>query len=165
MRQRDAANPLKSYPVLAVAIRGRPVIYERPIMTPAEYRSERNRLERKVQSIIKPLLYPSGYRKNPMTPASRALLIWVPHSTAGVALQKTYQLKGGFVIQSFDGFTEDGVIVDATGYGLATVFWKGIPMEDLFRLTVWLARNSSKLLGPTKDTKPAPTKPAAEPNF
>jgi hypothetical protein len=114
-------------------------------MTPKEFRAERNKLERAVKAQLAPYLYPSGYRLGPIG-QSRPLLLWVPRDKKGELLRKKFKLQGALLLhEGFEGFTEEGVIDDSYGHGLSTVFWKGIPIEDLFRLNNWLTRMLPKL--------------------
>lgn len=125
-------------------------------MTPKEFAAERNKLVRAVKAKIKPLLYPSGYRKGPVG-NSRALQVWVPPESRKGTNPKTFKIKGLFLLQDgFEGFTEDGVIVDAFGGGLVTTYWEGIPIEDLYRIDRWLIRMLPKYLENKKAKANAP---------
>lgn len=114
-------------------------------MTPTDYRKERGALERQIEALIAPYLYESGYRRRAFAQDRQMLRLWVPRNLAGKLTNKTYTLLGGFVVTTFEGFTEDGVITDAEGGGLATVSWASLPLEDLFRLAAWLERMLPKL--------------------
>lgn len=115
-------------------------------MTPKEFSAEKNKLLRAIKARIKPLLYPSGYQTGSLA-KRRPLLLWVPPLKRPSDIRKKIKIRGLFIFEEgFEGFTEDGVIADSYGGGLATVYWKGIPIEDLYRINCWLARMQPKLL-------------------
>lgn len=114
-------------------------------MTPANFTKQRKALVKAIIAQIKPFLWKSRYVRHTGRGESRPLLIWVPRDANGKPLDKTYKLKGGFVLQEFEGFSEDGVITDSYGGGLATVYWGGLPIEDLYRLNQWMLRMLPKL--------------------
>lgn len=114
-------------------------------MTPAQFNKERKALVSAVLAQVKPFFYESGYVKYAATDRREALRVWVPRGADGKPTMKSYTLKGGFVVITFEGFTEEGVITDAFGHGLVTTYWDGIPIEDLYRLNQWMQRMMPKL--------------------
>lgn len=115
-------------------------------MTPAEYSKERNTLQRKLQKLLRPHLKPSGYVRNPVT--REMLKLWVPRDKKGEITNKSYKLRGGFVVQEIEGFTQDGVIVDGVVCpcgGIRTTAWSDMPLEDLYRLANWVDQWLPKL--------------------
>lgn len=114
-------------------------------MTPIEFSKERNALVAVLKKAIKPFLYESGYIKGFGGDNKRPLKLWVPRDAKGKVTNKAYTLLNGFVIAEFEGFTEDGVIIDAFGHGLVTKDWPAIPIEDLYRLSNWVERMLPKL--------------------
>jgi hypothetical protein len=122
-------------------------------MTPVEFVKERKALQRKVEKMLRPHLKPSGYVRNPVT--HEMLKLWVPRDKKGEATYKSYKLRGGFVVQEMEGFTQDGVIVDGVVCpcgGISTTAWSCMPIEDLYRLANWMEQWLPKLT----HTAPAP---------
>lgn len=113
-------------------------------MTPTGYSAERRKLIRALKKTIAPYLRNSGYAHREANGVTRPLKLWVPRDGSGEPTGKTYRLPRGFVVTSFEGFTEEGVITDSYGGGLVTTFWDGMPIEDLFRLQNWM----NKMLPP-----------------
>jgi hypothetical protein len=115
-------------------------------MTPVEFSQQRKALQRKVEKLIRPHLKPSGYVRNPET--REPLKLWVPRDKEGKLTCKSYKLRGGFVVQEIEGFSQDGVIVDGVVCpcgGLATTIWSAMPIEDLYRLANWMEQWLPKL--------------------
>ena len=106
-------------------------------MTPQEFRAERKKLERAIKAQIAPLLYPTAYCLGNIG-ESRPLLVWVPRDKKGNLSMRKIKLKGGLLLREFEGFTEEGAIYDTHGNTLSTMYWKDIPIEDLFRLNKWM---------------------------
>lgn len=80
-------------------------------------------LLRKIRQALEPKLYESGYRVGPLG-ASR------PYRIAPLASPRNL---GGFVVDSVEGFAEDGV-VEEFYVGCVTIRWRAIPTEDLARV-------------------------------
>jgi hypothetical protein len=115
-------------------------------MTPTEFTKERKSLQGKVVKMLRPHLKPSGYVRNPTT--REPLKLFVFRDGKGELTKKAYKLRGGFVIQEMEGFTQDGVITDGVLYpcgGLSTTAWSCMPIEDLYRLANWLEQWLPKL--------------------
>lgn len=112
-------------------------------MTPIQFSKERQTLQRKVQQMLRPHLKPSGYVRNSAT--REPLKLWVPRDKKGEATNKAYKLRGGFIVQEIEGFTQDGVIVDSFAGGLKTTAWSCMPIEDLYRLANWIEKWLPKL--------------------
>lgn len=108
-------------------------------MNPVEYKKSRAQLTSVLKRLIRPHLQPSGYRDGPVG-ASKPLNLWVPRKPNGRPTMKSFSLKGGFVVNEFEGFTAQGVIVDAFAGGLVTMEYGGMPIEGLYRLHQWALR-------------------------
>lgn len=108
----------------------------------------RRGLLREVKALLEPHLWNSGYSK-PLNPKQgifgekRPLRVWLPADKKGKVTFRDWPI-GGLVIEELQGFTEDGVIVDAAGGGLVTAYWRGIPTEDLALLVRWLKKHLPK---------------------
>lgn len=114
-------------------------------MTPAEFVKERKALVKSILAQVKPFFWASGYVKHPATDRREYVQLWVPRSESGKYTEKSYTLKGGMVLDTFEGFTDEGVITDGFAGGLVTTYWEGIPIEDLYRLNQWMLRMMPKL--------------------
>lgn len=104
----------------------------------------RRAILREIQVMIEPHLWESGYRtaldpRKGILGGSRPLRLWMPRDRKGTVVDRDWAL-GGYVLETIQGVTEDGVIVDGAGGGLVTERWEGIPVEDLIRLQSWLRR-------------------------
>jgi hypothetical protein len=113
-------------------------------MTPAEFTRERKALLKAILAQIKPFFWVSGYVRNPATDRRENVPLWVPRNAKGELTLKSYSLKGGMVIDTFEGFTDEGVITDGTGGGMVTTYWHGIPIEDLYRLNQWAGAHAAQ---------------------
>lgn len=104
----------------------------------------RQAIVREIRRMIDPHLRDSGYRKA-LDPAkgilggSRPLRLWVPCDARGNVIDRKWAI-GGFVLDTIEGVTEDGVMTDGFAGGLVTTYWAGIPIEDLIKLQAWLSR-------------------------
>lgn len=87
-------------------------------------------LLRKLRAVLAQILRPCGYLTGPLHD-TRPLLAYAFRDRKGKLTTKRVR---GFVVQSFMGFTEEGIIDDAYGGGLSTICWSGIPTEDLEKL-------------------------------
>ena len=114
-------------------------------MTPAEFVKERKALVKSILAQVKPFFWASGYVKHPATDRREYVQLWVPRDVKGKYTEKSYSLKGGMVLDTFEGFTDEGVITDGFAGGLVTTYWEGIPIEDLYRLNQWMLRMMPKL--------------------
>jgi hypothetical protein len=94
---------------------------------------EKTRVIKRINELVAPHMWNSGYRKGPIG-QSRSLKLWVPRDEKQESTGKSFTLRGGFVIQTFEGFSEEGVIVDSYGGGLVTSDYRGLPLEDLYKL-------------------------------
>ncbi len=104
----------------------------------------RRAILREIRTMIEPHLWESGYRKA-LDPSkgflggSRSLRLWIPRDRKGEIVHRDWAL-GGYVLETIQGVTEDGAIVDGAGGGLVSERWEGIPVEDLVKLQSWLRR-------------------------
>ena len=66
-------------------------------------------------------------------------------------MRDKFKIRGLFMFEDgLEGFTEEGVIADTYAGGLATVYWKGVPIEDLYRINCWLERMQPTFLAAKK---------------
>jgi hypothetical protein len=100
---------------------------------------EKTRVIKRINELVAPRMWESGYRTGPLG-QSRPLKLWVPQDAEGDSTGQTFKLRGGFVLESFEGFTEEGVITDSYGGGLATADYRTLPLEDLYKLERFVAR-------------------------
>jgi len=114
-------------------------------MTPAQFAKERKALVAAILAQVKGFFWESGYVKHPATDRREALKVWVPRDENGKLTDKSYTLRGGMVLDTFEGFTEEGVITDGFAGGLVTTYWNALPIEDLYRLNQWMQRMMPKL--------------------
>jgi hypothetical protein len=115
-------------------------------MNTVNYRNERKAVISALKKILKPHLWQSGYRKGPIG-KSTPVHLWVQQK--GESQNKSFSLRGGFLIKSFEGFTAEGVVTEA-GCGLATCDYRELPIEDLFRLKNWATRKFASVVPPAK---------------
>jgi hypothetical protein len=108
-------------------------------MNTLDYRKERTQLTKSLRRTLRKHLWESGYREGPLG-NSRPLKIWVPRNKNGRPTLKSFQLRGGYVVQDFEGFCEGGVIVDGCGGAIVVKGFEELPLEDLFRLKAWVER-------------------------
>lgn len=119
-------------------------------MDTIEYNKSRRALTAEIKKITKPFLWPSGYKSGYVGEANRkAIPIWLQFLNGKDGDVKEFKLKGGFVIQAFEGFTDYGVITEA-GYGMATLEFSQLPIEDLFRLRNWAVRKFAGMKPPKR---------------
>jgi len=113
---------------------------------------ERSRLISELKKTIKPLLWTSGFVDN-----DGAVKIFA-FDTAKVGklnnheTERTYTING-LVVKKFLGFTEDGIIDDACGGGMATIPFKDMPIEDLFKIENLLNNKFIKFMQARIDMK------------
>ena len=107
-------------------------------MNTIDYRKERALLVKSLRRKLARHLWESGYREGPIG-KSRPLKIWVPRKD-GKPTNQTFRLRGGYLVQEFEGFCEGGVILDHEGGGMVTMGFDECPIEDLFRLNLWAER-------------------------
>lgn len=126
---------------------GKPTIFEgQDLGSTKALTSIRWALLKEIKQILEPHLYASGYRKalNPklgIVGGTRPLRLWVPRDTDGKIIDRDWDL-GGYVIETLQGLTEDGVI-ETSSVGLVTYDWDVLPVEDLVKLRVWLVKHLS----------------------
>lgn len=114
-------------------------------MTPAEFTRERKNLVKAILAQVQQYFWTSGYVSRPATDQRKNVKLWAPRNAKGELTMKSYSLKGGMVVGTFEGFTEEGVITGGYGHYLETTYWAGIPIEDLYRLNQWMQRMMPKL--------------------
>lgn len=111
-------------------------------MTPREFSKERSRLVSALKRTLRPHLRASQYREDG---TSRPLQIWAARNKDGDYSLRKYALKGGFVVQQFQGFTSRGVVLDIKAGGLTTLDFEQIPIEDLYSLNRWAEQKFGEL--------------------
>lgn len=121
-------------------------------MFSAQYRKDRQLLIRALRSLLKAHLWESGYVNRRRAP----LRLWVPKDAKGNLIQgRQFKLRDAFLLHSFDGFTEEGVIVDSFSGGMNSMTYEALPIEDLAKLHTWALRYFSKTDKPKASRKPA----------
>ena len=103
-------------------------------MTPREINKVRSKLIGALKRVVRPHLRTSAYRDSG---TSRPLQVWVARNKDGEYSLRTYVLKGGFVVQRFQGFTANGVVVDTNAGHMTLLDYEKIPLEDLCHLNRW----------------------------
>lgn len=101
-------------------------------------------LIQEMKEILNPYLWDSGYlvsidKKKGYTGKSRPYRIWMPKDKSNKPTFHTYLLNG-YVIESLEGFTEDGVLIETYSGGCVTGYWEELPLEDLALLKKWLTK-------------------------
>lgn len=115
-------------------------------MSNREITAARRRIVAAIKKVVTPMFRESGYRVR--EPAgSRPLKLWTPLDAKGAATLKEFPLRG-FVLTSFLGFSEGGVITDCAGGGLVTESYGSFPLEDLELLHKWVLKNFATLAAP-----------------
>lgn len=114
-------------------------------MTPAQFAKERKALVAAILAQVKGFFWTSGYVSHPATDRRKNVELWVPRNDKGEPTMKSYSLRGGMVVGTFEGFTDEGVITGGYGHFMETTYWAGIPIEDLYRLHQWMQRMMPKL--------------------
>lgn len=104
----------------------------------------RQGIVREIRRMIEPHLWDSGYRKpldrsKGIFGGTRPYRLWIPRDATGKVIDRDWAI-GGFVLETIQGVTEDGVMTDGVAGGLVTTYWAGIPIEDLLKLRSWLAK-------------------------
>lgn len=92
-------------------------------------RSLRQRFVKEIESAVAPLLWNSGFVHDA---EKRPYRIYAFKDRRGKWRDR--KLRHGIVVRGFGGFTEDGIITNSYGHGLATCGWDDIPVEDLRKL-------------------------------
>jgi hypothetical protein len=118
-------------------------------MNTVDYRKERAQLTSALKRIIRKHLSKSGYREGPVG-NSHPLKVWVPRDKSGRPTLQSFRLRGGYVLQDFEGFCDGGVIVDGCGVAIVTRGFEDFPLEDLFRLKAWVERKFAPATKPRK---------------
>ncbi len=90
------------------------------------YQTERRKLTSEIRRIIRPHLKPSGYGDSTEKDGKLRLAMFEGF--------KAHNLRKGYVLKTYEGFTRSGVIEDSYGGGMVTVNFSEYPIEDLFRL-------------------------------
>jgi hypothetical protein len=104
---------------------------------------EKKRVIARITESVAPHMWNSRYRKGPIG-QSRSLKLWVPMDDKQQPTGKTFTLRGGFVIKTFEGFSEEGLIVDSYGGGLVTSGYLKLPLEDLYKLEKFVEKRFAK---------------------
>lgn len=100
---------------------------------------EKSRVVRAIRKLVEPHMWESGYRLGKIG-ESRPLRLWVPKGADNKPTMTSFKLRGGFVVETFEGFTEEGVITDGFAGGLVTTYYRGIPLDDLYKLLTFAER-------------------------
>jgi len=91
---------------------------------------------REIKKLIRPYLRKSGFR-TPIDPkkgifgGTRSLLLWTP------ANDKTWKIRGSYVLEEIEGITEGGPITDSY-CAIVVTDWNSLPCEDLLKLRDWV---------------------------
>ena len=116
-------------------------------------KNERRKLITAIHNIFVPHMWDSGYmiggrHKTGDSENSRPMKLWAPRDGNGRLITVTIQ---GYLLSSFCGYSENGLITDAYGGGCLTEPLSGYPIEDMLILKAW----SEKQFFPMPSTKPA----------
>ena len=100
-----------------------------------------------IRSLSAPHMHESGFRVGPVG-NSRPMKLWAPKDRHG----KTRAVKmNGYVLTTFWGLSEIGVITDAYGGGCITQPISGLPLEDLLMLHQWALKNLPVMQPPKRE--------------
>jgi len=80
---------------------------------------------------IRPLLWNCGYGS---TVKSKWQQERIFHFKTAGCHQEVYKIICGIVVTEFQGFTQDGLIMDCEGGGMVALTFQKIPIEDLIRI-------------------------------
>jgi hypothetical protein len=96
-------------------------------MNNLKLREAKKRIVRRIMSLVKPHQHNTGYifRHEPR----EYVRIWMPRKD-----RRCVSIPRNLVATSILGITQEGIAESAYGGGLLTVYWSGIPIEDLNRI-------------------------------
>ena len=102
-------------------------------MNNLKLREAKKRIVRQIMSLVKPHQHNTGYiyKYEPR----EYVRIWMPRKD-----RKCVSIPRNLVATSILGITQEGIAESAYGGGLLTVYWKGIPIEDLYRIERFVSK-------------------------